>query len=91
LIKAQSFKREKFAILGSWFVLLISVRLLMSFFLNASWVGTLGAVGVTFLIFYFALRYTPLAKYSNTVSLALRDWYKKKYIFAALAFSMLVL
>ena len=63
----------------------------MGSLLDTTWVGTVGAVAITFVAFYVALRYTPLARYSKTVNLALKNWYSKKFIFPALVLSMVVL
>ena len=70
---------------------MVGIRLLMSSLLVATWIGTLGAVAITFVAFYVALRYTPLARYSKAVNSALQNWYSKKFIFPALIFSMIIL
>ena len=70
---------------------MVGIRLLMSSLLYATWIGTVGAVAITFVAFYVALRYTPLARYSNAVNSALQSWYSKKFIFPALIFSMIIL
>jgi hypothetical protein len=87
----EKYRWSKLVILATWFVLLVGIRLLMGLLLNTAWIGTVGAVAITFLLFYLSLRYTPLARYSKTVNSALRDWYSKKFIFSALFASMIIL
>ena len=70
---------------------MVGIRLVMSSLLDATWIGTVGAVAITFVAFYVALRYTPLARYSKAVNSALQNWYSKKFIFPALIFSMIIL
>jgi hypothetical protein len=91
IVKAEKNRKGKLIILGSWFVSLVGIRLLIASVLDTAWFGTVGAVALTFAAFYLALRYTPLARYSKDVNSALRDWYTKKFIFSALAISMVIL
>src|SRR5437588_4361882 len=72
---------QKFNVLASWFLLLISVRLALGFTLQSTWIGTFGAVAITFGIFYGALRYTRLSKFGEIVDRILLTWYKKKFFF----------
>ena len=48
--------KDKIAVLALWFVVLIAVRVLLGFVLHNVWIGTLGAVTITFAIFYITLR-----------------------------------
>lgn len=79
--------RQKLAILAFWFVSLIAVRLLLGLVLSNLWLGTVGSVGVTFAIFYFALTHTPLRKYRFAVNEILQEWYRKKYLLYSVAVS----
>ena len=79
--------RQKLAILVIWFLSLVGVRLLLGLVLSNLWIGTVGAVGVTFGLFYFALTSTPLRKYRFVVNQILQDWYKKKYLLYSVGFS----
>src|SRR5919197_263068 len=73
---------QRVIILSSWFLLLIIVRTLLALSLSNVWFGTLGAVTVTFTIFYAVMKYTPLRRYKSSVNEVLVGWYKKKhYIF----------
>jgi len=68
----------------------VGIRLLLGLELSNIW-GTTGAVGITFVVFYLVLRYTPFSKYSKAVNSALRDWYNKRYVLYGLVSSMVVL
>jgi hypothetical protein len=48
------------------------------------WTGTVGAVALTFGIFYFVLKYTPLQRHRFAVNTILQDWYRKKYVIYSL-------
>jgi len=58
---------------------------------TASWIGTVGAVAIALVIFYFAMKNPPFSRYSKIVNSVLQDWYSKKFIMPALVFSMVVL
>jgi len=45
--------------------------------LENMWVGTMGAVAVTFVIFYATLRYTGLQKYRQLINSSLMLCYRK--------------
>ncbi len=79
--------RQKLAILVIWFLSLVGVRLLLGLVLSNLWIGTVGAVAVTFGLFYFALTRTPLRKYRFAVNQILQDWYKKKYLLYSVGLS----
>lgn len=85
----------KFNVLASWFLLLISIRLMLGLTLQNSWFGTFGAVAITFGIFYGALRYTPLRRFGAVTDNILLSWYRKKFFylsgFACIAILTLVL
>ena len=82
---------QRVVILSSWFLLLIAVRTLLGLSLSNVWFGTLGAVTVTFTIFYVLMKYTPLRRYKATVNEALVGWYRKKhFIFALIASASVV-
>jgi hypothetical protein len=76
-----------------WFVCLTGIRLILGsiFAINSTWIGTTGAIGITFAAFYIALRFTPLVKYSKAVNSALVSWYSTKYLLWGLVGSMVVL
>jgi hypothetical protein len=79
--------REKFAILVMWFASLVAVRLLLGLVFSELWIGTVGAVAVTFGLFYFALAHTPLRKFRHVVNQILQEWYKKKYLLYSVGLS----
>jgi hypothetical protein len=83
--------KDKIAVLALWFAVLIGVRVLLGFVLNNTWMGTLGAVAITFAIFYATLRYTQLQKYRQTINSALGYWYKKKFFYVSGIVSLFVL
>lgn len=89
--------RQKLVILAIWFAALVGVRLLLGLVLSNMWVGTVGAVAITFGLFYFALVHTPLRKYRFAVSGILQEWYRKKYLIysvglsASIIFGLIVL
>jgi hypothetical protein len=83
--------KEKIAILVVWFASIVGIRFFLGLILSNVWIGTVGAVAITFLIFYFALRYTVLSRYSNAVNSALQSWYSKRYVLFGLLTSMVVL
>ena len=86
----QKVSKERIIILALWFISLVGIRLLLGLELSNVW-GTTGAVGITFVVFYLVLRYTPFSKYSKAVNSALRDWYNKRYVLYGLVSSMIVL
>src|SRR5215813_9399184 len=77
----QTLNSEKAAVLLSWFALLLVVRLVLSTALQHMWIGTIGAVTITFAIFYIALRYTPLRRCSAKVDAVLLTWYRKRFFY----------
>jgi hypothetical protein len=83
--------KEKVAILVVWFASIVGIRFFLGLILSNVWIGTVGAVAITFLIFYFALRHTMLSRYSNAVNSALQSWYSKRYVLFGLITSMVVL
>src|SRR5262245_45677832 len=83
--------RERLIILAAWFGFLVGVRFLLGFVLGNLWFGTLGAVTITFLSFYFALRFSPLRRFRETVNSALAIWYKRKFFVVTGAISMFLL
>ncbi len=83
--------KQKVAILALWSVSLIGTRLLLGLALSDLWIGTIGAVGITFGVFYFALTRTPLGKYRAAVNCILREWYAKKFLLYSVAISASVI
>lgn len=79
--------KQKLAILLIWFAGLVGVRLLLGLVLSNIWIGTVGAVAITFGLFYLALVHTPLRRYRFAVNDILQEWYKKKYLLYSVAFS----
>lgn len=79
--------RQKLAILAIWFVSLVAVRLLLGLVLSNLWIGTVGAVAITFGLFYLALVHTPLRKYKFVVNQILQEWYQKKYLLYSVGIS----
>jgi len=59
--------------------------------LSNIWLGTVGAVAITFAAFYGLLRYTPFKRYSGKVDSALRSWYSKQYVLYGLVSSIVVM
>ena len=83
--------KERALILASWFGVLVGVRFLLGFVLENLWIGTLGAVAVTFAIFYVALKYSPLRKFRDVINSALAIWYMRKFFYVTGAISMFLL
>jgi hypothetical protein len=50
---------------------------LLGFMLENMWLGTMGAVAVTFVIFYATFRYTGLQKYRQLINSSLMLCYRK--------------
>jgi hypothetical protein len=89
--KGDRLGKDKIAVLALWFAVLIGVRVLLGFVLQDTWVGTVGAVAVTFAIFYVTLRYTTLQKYRQVINSSLNYWYRKKFFYVSGIVSMLIL
>jgi hypothetical protein len=89
--KSDRLGKEKIAVLGLWFVVLIAVRVLLGFVLHNVWIGTLGAVTITFAIFYITLRYTTLQKYRQLINSSLNYWYRKKFFYISGIVSLVIL
>lgn len=83
--------KDKIAVLALWFAVLIGVRVLLGFVLHDMWVGTLGAVAITFAIFYLTLRYTRLQKYRQLINSSLNYWYRKKFFYISGIVSLIIL
>jgi hypothetical protein len=83
--------KERALILASWFGVLVGVRFLLGFALENLWLGTLGAVAITFAIFYVALKYSPLRKFREVINSALAIWYMRKFFYITGAISMFLL
>jgi hypothetical protein len=74
-----------------WFVSLVGVRLLLGLAFSNLWVGTVGAVAITFGLFYVALIHTPLKRYRFVVNQILQEWYQKKYLLYSVGVSASVI
>ena len=83
--------RQKVAILLVWFVSLVGIRLLLGTLLSNLWIGTVGAVAITFGLFYVVLVHTPFRKYKFVVNDILQEWYRKKYLLYSVAISASVI
>ena len=83
--------KDKIAVLALWFAVLIGVRVLLGFVLQHAWIGTLGAVTITFAIFYLTLRYTKLQKYRQVINSSLNYWYQKKFFYISGITSLIIL
>jgi len=83
--------KNKIAVLALWFGVLIGVRFLMGFVLQHTWIGTLGAVAITFAIFYVTLRHTTLQKYRQLINSSLNYWYRKKFFYVSGMVSLVIL
>jgi len=89
--KSLRFTRERIAVLALWFGVLIGVRVLLGFVLQNMWFGTIGAVTITFVIFYATLRYTRLQKYRQLINQSLMLWYRKKFFYISGIVSLFIL
>jgi hypothetical protein len=89
--KTERLGKTKIAVLALWFAVLIGIRILLGFALENSWVGTLGAVSITFAIFYVTLRYTTLQKYRQLINSSLNYWYRKKFFYISGIVSLIIL
>lgn len=83
--------KERVLILASWFGVLVGIRFLLGFALENLWIGTLGAVAITFAIFYAALRYSALKRFRGVVNSALAIWYRRKFFYITGAISIFLL
>ena len=61
------------------------------FVLYHAWIGTLGAVTITFVIFYVTLKYTKLQKYRQVINSSLNYWYRKSSFFISGIASLVIL
>ena len=91
LEQKPSLTKERVLILALWFGVLVGVRFLLAFALENMWIGTLGAVAITFAIFYIALKHSPLKRHREVVNSALAIWYRRKFFYISGAISMFVL
>jgi len=89
--KSDRLGKDKIAVLALWFAVLIGVRVLLGFVLQNAWVGTLGAVAITFVIFYVTLKYTTLQKYRQVINSSLNYWYRKKFFYISGLVSLIIL
>ena len=89
--KSDRLGKDKIAVLVLWFAVLIAVRVLLGFVLHNAWIGTLGAVTITFAIFYIILRYTTLQKYRLLINSSLNYWYRKKFFYINGILSLVIL
>src|SRR5581483_4773868 len=85
------FTKERIAVLALWFGVLIGVRVLIGFAMQNMWFGTIGAVTITFVIFYMTLRYTRLQKYRQLINQSLMLWYRKKFFYISGMVSLFIL
>ena len=83
--------KQKIGILVLWFVSLVCVRLLLGLAFSNLWIGTVGAVAITFGLFYFLLIHTPFRKYRFAVNAILREWYSKKFLLYSIGISASVI
>jgi hypothetical protein len=89
--------KQKLAIIGLWFLILTAIRILFAYFLKDIWIGTFGAVGLTFAVFYLLIRYTPLQRYRPKINAIFSQWIRRKYFIistitiSAILVSLLVL
>lgn len=67
------------------------MRVLLGLVLHNAWIGTLGAVTITFAIFYIILRYTTLQKYRLLINSSLNYWYRKKFFYINGILSLVIL
>jgi hypothetical protein len=77
--KRRRFDKQKIVIIGLWFLILSGIRILLGFALGDIWIGTFGAVAITFAVFCLIIRYTPLQRYRPKVNVILSQWYRRKY------------
>lgn len=89
--KSEKLSKDKIAVLALWFGVLIGVRVLLGLVLQHAWIGTLGAVVITFAIFYVTLKYTTLQKYRQVINSSLNYWYRKKFFYISGAVSLVLL
>jgi hypothetical protein len=89
--RTDRLRKDKIAVLALWFAVLIGVRVLLGFVLQHAWIGTLGAVTITFVIFYVTLRYTKLQKYRQVINSSLNYWYRKKFFYISGIASLAIL
>src|ERR671934_2954118 len=77
--KKRTFDKQKMSIIGLWFLILSGIRILLGSELKDIWIGTFGAVAITFVVFYLIIKYTPLQRYRPKVNVILSQWYRRKY------------
>jgi hypothetical protein len=79
----RKISREKVAVIGLWFLMLTGIRFLLAFALANMWIGTFGAVTITFALFCLIIKYTPLKSHAHAVNVILSGWYQRKYFLAS--------
>ena len=77
--KKGTFDKQKMSIIGLWFLILSGIRILLGSELKDIWIGTFGAVALSFIVFYLTIRYTPLQRCRPKVNAILSQWYRRKY------------
>ena len=75
----KKINKQRLAIMGLWFLILSGIRILLAYVLKDIWIGTFGAVGLTFAVLYLLMKYTPLERYRLKVNVILFQWYRRKY------------
>ena len=75
----KKINKQRLAIMGLWFLILSGIRILLAYALKDIWIGTFGAVGLTFAVLYLLMKYTPLERYRLKVNVILFQWYRRKY------------
>ena len=75
----KKINKQRLAIMGLWFLILSGIRILLAYVLKDIWIGTFGAVGLSFAVLYLLMKYTPLERYRLKVNVILFQWYRRKY------------
>jgi hypothetical protein len=69
--------KQKIAIIGLWFLILTVTCVLLGYALKDIWIGTFGAVALSFIVFCLTIRYTPLQRYRPKVNAILSQRYRR--------------
>jgi hypothetical protein len=75
--------RDRIVVLGCWLGIAITIRIILY---NLHWFGSLGAIGITFLIVTLFLKSKYGKKHDKRFNRVLRYWFSRKFQWASLGF-----
>ncbi|AIF82281.1 hypothetical protein NTE_00199 [Candidatus Nitrososphaera evergladensis SR1] len=75
--------RDRLVVLSCWLGIAITIRVILY---NLHWLGSLGAIGITFLIITLFLKSNYGKKHDKRFKRVLRYWFSRKFQWASLGF-----